>query len=84
MPSALVELAFITNYKEEMLLCSDGFQQDMAIGLAEGLAEFLRGYKNDSADTGKKFGLSSRQRREKRDQAKDASIRSTKEERSRK
>ena len=83
-PSALVELAFITNYKEEMLLCSDGFQQDMAIGLAEGLAEFLRGYKNDSADTGKKFGLSSRQRREKRDQAKDASIRSTKEERSRK
>ncbi len=82
-PAALVELAFITNYKEEMLLCSDGFQQDMAVGIAEGLAEFLRDYSgNGSIRDGSR--LSPRQRRGYRNKERKASLRTSKEERRRK
>lgn len=83
-PSALVELAFITNYKEELLLCSDGFQQDMAIGLAEGLAEFLRDYKGSKRSYKEDSELSPRQRREKKRQEKAADGSKSKEERRRK
>ena len=41
MPAALVELAFITNYDEEALLGDDAFQEDMAMSLAEGLANYF-------------------------------------------
>lgn len=72
-PAALVELAFITNYKEEMLLCSDGFQQDMAVGIAEGLAKFLRDY-SGSGSIRNDSRLSLRQRRENRNKEKKASL----------
>lgn len=41
MPAALVELAFITNYDEEALLGDDAFQEDTAMALAEGLANYF-------------------------------------------
>ncbi|WP_462331991.1 N-acetylmuramoyl-L-alanine amidase family protein [Schwartzia sp. (in: firmicutes)] len=43
MPAALVELAFITNYEEEALLGDDAFQEEMAMALAEGLANYFAG-----------------------------------------
>ncbi len=41
MPAALVELAFITNYVEGYLLADDDFQNEMAQGIAEGLANYF-------------------------------------------
>ncbi len=45
MPAALVELAFITNYREEALLSDDDFQDKIAMAICEGLGRFF-------ADTG--------------------------------
>lgn len=42
MPSALVELAFISNPKEERLLADPSFQADAAQAIADGVMEFLR------------------------------------------
>lgn len=42
MPSALVELAFISNYNEERLLASDKFQNQLAAGLYDGLVEYFK------------------------------------------
>ncbi len=41
MPAALVELAFISNYREEELLTSDDFQNKMAHAIAKGLSRFF-------------------------------------------
>lgn len=41
MPAALVELAFISNYREEGLLTSDDFQNKMAHAIAKGLSRFF-------------------------------------------
>ena len=41
MPAALVELAFITNYVEGSLLADEDFQDEMAQGIAEGLANYF-------------------------------------------
>ena len=41
MPAALVELAFITNYVEGNLLADEDFQNEMAQGIAEGLANYF-------------------------------------------
>ena len=41
MPAVLVEMAFITNPKEENLLNSDPFQQKIAQGIAAGLDKFF-------------------------------------------
>ena len=41
MPAALVELAFITNYVEGSLLADEDFQNEMAQGIAEGLANYF-------------------------------------------
>lgn len=41
MPAALVELAFITNYVEGHLLADEDFQDEMAQGIAEGLANYF-------------------------------------------
>ena len=41
MPAALVELAFITNPKEKKLLADENFQQEMALGICEGLANYF-------------------------------------------
>ncbi len=41
MPAALVELAFITNYVEGYLLDDEDFQNEMAQGIAEGLANYF-------------------------------------------
>lgn len=41
MPSALIELAFLSNNKEEKLLGSPQFQQQMAQGIAAGLEKFF-------------------------------------------
>ncbi len=41
MPAALVELAFITNYVEGPLLADEDFQNEMAQGIAEGLANYF-------------------------------------------
>ncbi|MBQ8698006.1 MAG: N-acetylmuramoyl-L-alanine amidase [Schwartzia sp.] len=41
MPAALVELAFITNYVEGYLLADEDFQNEMAQGIAEGLANYF-------------------------------------------
>lgn len=41
MPAALVELAFITNYVEGILLADEDFQDEMAQGIAEGLANYF-------------------------------------------
>lgn len=41
MPAALVELAFITNYVEGNLLADEDFQDEMAQGIAEGLANYF-------------------------------------------
>ena len=40
-PAALVELAFISNYREELLLSNEDFQQKMALGICEGLANYF-------------------------------------------
>lgn len=40
-PAALVEMAFISNVNEEVLLWSDDFQDKMAIGIAEGIGRFF-------------------------------------------
>lgn len=42
MPSALVELAFISNYNEERLLASETFQDKLAAGLFDGLAAYFK------------------------------------------
>ena len=41
LPAALVELAFITNYEEKKLLADEDFQQEMALGICEGLANYF-------------------------------------------
>lgn len=41
MPAVLVELAFISNPKEEKLLSSPDFQQKMALGIVRGLGRFF-------------------------------------------
>jgi len=41
MPAALVELAFITNYREEALLSDDDFQNKMAMAICQGLGKFF-------------------------------------------
>ena len=43
MPAALVELAFITNYVEGHLLADEDFQNEMAQGIVEGLANYFKG-----------------------------------------
>jgi N-acetylmuramoyl-L-alanine amidase len=43
MPASLVEIAFITNPAEEQLLNDGKFQEDIALGLAKGLAKFFSG-----------------------------------------
>ena len=40
-PSALVEMAFITNYEEEPLLWSDDFQDKMAIAISRGIGQYF-------------------------------------------
>ncbi len=40
MPAILVETAFISNEIEEMLLATNSFRQNCAIGIANGIAEF--------------------------------------------
>ena len=39
--AVLVELAFITNYVEGNLLADEDFQDEMAQGIAEGLANYF-------------------------------------------
>jgi len=41
MPAALVEMAFISNYNEELLLSDEDFQQGMARAICEGLANYF-------------------------------------------
>ena len=41
LPAALVELAFITNPTEKNLLADENFQQEMALGICEGLANYF-------------------------------------------
>ena len=41
-PSALVELAFISNYREEQLLASADFQNKMALAICQGLGNFFK------------------------------------------
>ena len=45
MPAALAELAFITNPKEKKLLEDENFQQEMALGLCEGLANYFAAFR---------------------------------------
>jgi len=42
MPASLVELAFITNPTEENLLSDEGYQKNLAMALAKGIARFFR------------------------------------------
>jgi len=42
MPAALVELAFISNYREERLLADDAFQRRLAEGLYDGLTNYFK------------------------------------------
>jgi N-acetylmuramoyl-L-alanine amidase len=41
-PSALVEMAYITNKEDELLLCQDPFQQKMAATLANTVSRFFK------------------------------------------
>jgi N-acetylmuramoyl-L-alanine amidase len=41
-PSALVEMAYITNKEDELLLCQDTFQQKMAATLANTVSRFFK------------------------------------------
>ena len=43
MPASLVELAFISNEREEALLTSAEFQDKMAFAIAKGLSRFFGG-----------------------------------------
>jgi N-acetylmuramoyl-L-alanine amidase len=45
MPSALVELGFITSAKDVALLRNGGSRQKMAEGVAEGIVEYLKANK---------------------------------------
>lgn len=40
-PASLIELAFISNYREEKLLNSDSYQQKLAEAIAKGLARYF-------------------------------------------
>jgi len=40
-PASLVELAFITNYREEQLLADEGFQNDMAMAIARAIGRYF-------------------------------------------
>ena len=41
-PSALIELAFISNYQEEQLLASPDFQNTMALAICQGLGNYFK------------------------------------------
>ncbi|MBF0564983.1 MAG: N-acetylmuramoyl-L-alanine amidase [Nitrospirae bacterium] len=41
MPSALVEVSYITNENEEKLLNSDSYKQDMALSIARGINQYV-------------------------------------------
>jgi N-acetylmuramoyl-L-alanine amidase len=43
MPASLVELAFITNPREEKLLNSDAYQNKLAKAIVQGIARYFRG-----------------------------------------
>ena len=43
MPASLVELAFVTNYREEKLLNSDSYQNKLAKAIVQGIARYFRG-----------------------------------------
>jgi len=47
-PSVLVETAFISNPVEEVLLADEGFRQQAALGIMEGLADFFNNTNNNS------------------------------------
>ena len=46
MPAVLVEIAFISNRKEESLLKKESFRQDIAQALYESIKEFKRKYES--------------------------------------
>jgi len=46
MPSALVEVAFLTNSNDLQLIITDSFQQKVAQAIAEGIVDFLTGNNN--------------------------------------
>ncbi|MBI4826029.1 MAG: N-acetylmuramoyl-L-alanine amidase [Nitrospirae bacterium] len=43
MPSALVEISFISNREEEKLLASKGYRDRIAEGIAEGVGDYIKG-----------------------------------------
>lgn len=43
MPATLLELAFVTNYKEEKLLNSDAYQTKLANAIVRGIARYFKG-----------------------------------------
>ena len=40
-PFAIVECGFLSNPEEEALLCDENYQQKMALGICEGIENFL-------------------------------------------
>ena len=44
MPAVLVEVGFITNYKEVMYLIKKSYQKKLALGISEGIVKFIKKY----------------------------------------
>ena len=44
MPAVLVEVGFITNYKEVRYLLRDTYQRKMALGISDGIVKFIKKY----------------------------------------
>jgi N-acetylmuramoyl-L-alanine amidase len=43
MPATLLELGFVTNYREEKLLRSDAYQTKLANAIVRGIARYFKG-----------------------------------------
>lgn len=54
MPSVLVELGFLTNEKEALLLADDGYLQKQALGIYNGLSAFVTHFERSRGFTGTK------------------------------
>ena len=49
MPAILIETGFLSNRQEARRLASDGYQDELADAIAEGIADYIREYENGDA-----------------------------------
>lgn len=42
MPVTIVEMGFMSNVEEDKMLCSDGYQEKLAVGMADGIDAYFQ------------------------------------------